>query len=253
MKSLSRAVFAECLKLRGTLALWMCLIAPTVIVALLVLQISFSRAPVKPQGDGIESWMAFAQGCLALWSFLMLPLFVTLESALLAGLDHAENHWKHLLALPLPRYTHYLAKWLILVALLLMSSALIAFLLIPIGGALLMLWQPNYGIAGLPPVFKIAKITSLIFAAAMLMMAIQHWIAIRFRNFTVAVASGMSATVMGFLIGQSERFGPWFPWTMAIQPLTKFGHLGILISASVVIAIIVTAMGAYGFSRRAAA
>jgi hypothetical protein len=42
MSAQLRALSAELLKLRGTLALWMCVIAPAVVVGLYVLQVSFS-------------------------------------------------------------------------------------------------------------------------------------------------------------------------------------------------------------------
>ena len=59
---------------------------------------------------------------------------------------------------------------------------------------------------------------------ALLIVALQTWIAVRWRSFTVAVSVGMSATVMGFLIGQSERFGHWYPWSMPMQVLAGKGQ-----------------------------
>jgi lantibiotic transport system permease protein len=56
------------------------------------------------------------------------------------------------------------------------------------------------------------------------MVALHTWLAIRWRSFTVAVSIGMSATVMGFLIGQSERFGHWYPWSMPLQVLAGKGQ-----------------------------
>ena len=103
MTALRRALHAESLKLRGTLALWMCLIAPATVVALYVLQVSFSEFGMRTGGDPAKAWFAFSQSILVLWLLLMLPLFITLQSALLAGLEHGERQWKHLLALPVPR------------------------------------------------------------------------------------------------------------------------------------------------------
>ena len=190
MSPLLRALWAERLKLRGTLAVWMCLVAPAVVVGVYVLQITFSsfpasRAPATPE----EAWAAFVQATLVLWAFLMLPLLVTLQAALLAGLDHQGNQWKHLLALAPPRRVHYLAK-LFALAVLVGLSQLAMFALLPLGGALLM-------------------------------VALHTWIALRWRSFAVAVGVGMGATVMGFLIGQSGRFGPWYPWSLPMQTLAS--------------------------------
>ena len=125
LRTLPRALAAESLKLRGTLALWMCFIAPATVVALYVLQFTFmdiaGRAALPPD----QAWLAFTKSALTLWAFLMLPLFVTLESALLAGLEHANQQWRHLLALPVPKGVHYLAKQLALMALLALAMALL--------------------------------------------------------------------------------------------------------------------------------
>ena len=51
---------AELLKLRGTLALWMCLIAPGLVVAMTVLQIAFRFSkPVEIEPH--EAWMMLAR------------------------------------------------------------------------------------------------------------------------------------------------------------------------------------------------
>ena len=64
MNALLRALSAESLKLRGTLALWMCLVTPLTVVALYVLQMTFTdygkRSPLPPA----DAWMMFAQSVL---------------------------------------------------------------------------------------------------------------------------------------------------------------------------------------------
>lgn len=250
MRLLLRALAAERIKLRHTLALWMCLIAPGVVVGLQVLQLLVQDLSGREVQGGAEAWQFFIQSSLALWALLMLPLYLTLQSALLAGLEHADRQWKHLLALPLPRWVHYLSKLLTLTAMLAAALLILAGLIL-IGGAVLMWAKPEVGISGAPPLaFLFAKL-SLIFVSALAMVAIHTLIAIRWSSFTVAVASGMSATVMGFLIGQSARFSHWYPWSMTIQTLAKEPkHLSFVLIASTVIAIALTAYALWDFSRR---
>jgi hypothetical protein len=224
MNALVRALSAEALKLKGTLALWMCLVAPGVVVVLYVLQISFAKLPASAAApDPVLAWTMFAKSVLGVWAFLMLPLFETLGAALLAGLEHGDRQWKHLLALPLPREAHYLAKLLALAALVgLGFLALVA--LIPLGGLVLPLLKPAFGIAGPPPWGYLFLSIGQSYLASLLIVALQCWIAVRWQSFTVAVSVGMSATVMGFLIGQSERFGHWYPWSMPVQVLAGKGQ-----------------------------
>lgn len=219
MSALARSLWAEQLKLRGTLALWMCLVAPALVVGVYVLQIIFSTFPARlDPADGAKAWQAFMQATLVLWAFLMLPLLVTLQAALLAGLEHQGQQWKHLLALAPPRHVHYLAKLIALLAMLGLSQ-LAMFALVPLGGAVLMLAKPGFGLAGSPPWTTLGATLAAIFGATVLLAALHTWIAIRWRSFAVAVGIGMGATVMGFLVGQSARFGPWYPWSLPLQVL----------------------------------
>ena len=250
MNPLWRALSAESVKLRGTLALWMCLVAPAVVVVLYVLQISVSRLPKGHAVDPAQAWAMFTQSIFALWAFLMLPLFITLESALLAGLEHGDRQWKHLLALPLPREVHYLAK---LAALAVLVAAAFAALLalMPVGAMVLGLLKPEFGIGGAPPLASLLRTAAACYAAALLMVALHTWLAIRWQSFTVAVSVGMSATVMGFLIGQSERFGHWYPWSMPLQVLAGKGQwTGFVVLAGLAGGLLVGLAGLADFRRR---
>ena len=102
--TLLRALHAELLKLKRTMALKMVVLAPGIVVLLLLFVAS--QAPfstVRRNAAGGE-WMGLAYTHLLFWTVLMLPLFITLEAALVAGLDHAENQWKSLFARPVPRW-----------------------------------------------------------------------------------------------------------------------------------------------------
>ena len=150
MNALLRALAAERIKLRHTLAAGMVVLAPSVVLVLTVLQLSLSTMHGRPAGSGGEAWLHFASGLFVLWSFLMLPLFVTLQAALLGNMEHANHTWKHLLALPLPRWSHYAAKLCVLAAMVMLSTALLAGLA-PLAGWVVMHTQPAYGLAGPPP------------------------------------------------------------------------------------------------------
>ena len=250
MIALVRALHAELLKLRGTLALWMCLVAPATVAVLYVLQMTFMDYDGRTVAAPADAWRMYAQSVMALWTILMLPLFVTLEAALLAGLEHANQQWKHLLALPMPRSAHYLAKLIVLAAV--VALAMLALCVcIPLGGWALQWLQPRFGIGGPPPMAMVASLAAKAFCASLLMVALQGWIALRWRSFTVAVATGMTATVMGYLIGQSARFGHFYPWAMALQVMaSEPKHLSFVLVAGVAGGLLVTGLAVWEFSRR---
>lgn len=249
MNALRRALAAETLKLRGTLALWVALVAPATVVALVVLQLTFSDFN-KPAGTPADAWSMFSNMVLVLWTFLMLPLFVTLESALLAGLEHGNQQWKHLLALPPPRAVHYLAKQLALAGMVALAMAMVL-VLIPAGGWLLGYLQPDMGIGGAPPWELLFTGIPASFVAALLIIAMHNWTAIRWRSFTVAVSIGMVATVAGYLVGQSKTFGHWYPWSLPSQVFAGDGlWLNFVVVLGLVGGTVVTALGLWDFLRR---
>lgn len=250
MKALLRALDAERLKLKGTLAAWTCVIAPATVVVLYVLQLAVSRIPPGYVADPTLAWMRFSQSVFALWLFLMLPLLITLQAALLAGLEHADRHWKHLMALPAPRDVHYLAKLLMLAGMVLASFAVLLALL-PLGGLVLMYIKPAFGLAGAPDAGWMLRSAGMAFAASLLMVALHAWVSIRWRSFTVAVSVGMGATVAGFLIGQSDRFGHWYPWSMPMQVLAGNGeHAAFVVAAGLLGGLAVALLGLADFRRR---
>ena len=226
----------------------MAVVTPAVVVALCVLQLGLADAG-NDQSDPKMAWRAFAGASFAVWAFLMLPLFVTLEAALLAGIEHADRQWKHLLALPLPRSAHYLAKWVALVALL-AGASIVFVVLIAFGGWALMHTHPHSGLAGWPPWGWLLSRCLGMVAAALLMATIQLWVSLRWSSFTVAVAAGMAATVAGFMIGQS-RWGHLYPWSMPVQLFTRRGgHAGFAMAASAAGAALVLALALWHFTRR---
>lgn len=247
---LARALRAERLKLSGTLAAWMCLVAPAVVVALFVLQLTVREMRMDASMDAAQAWSMFAKSVIGLWAFLMLPLFVTLQSALLAGVEHGNAQWKHLHALPVPRAVHYLAKVGALVAMLALATVVLAVLMVP-GGWLVGRLQPAFPIAGAPPWGELLRWTGATAACALLIVALHAFVAIRWRSFTVAVSTGMVATVAGFLIGQSERFSPWYPWSLPLQVLAGEGRaLPQALLLSGLGAVVVTAAGLALWTRR---
>ncbi len=246
--ALLRALRAERLKLRGTLALWMCLVAPALVVSVVVLQLAFSDLPGPPKPPD-EAWARVAMGMMALWAFLMVPLFITLEAALLAALEHGNRQWQRLLALPLPRSAHYLAKLLTLGALVLLAQAALV-LMIPLGGWALMVFQPALGLAGAPPWEALARTGAGVFLASWLMVSLHTWVALRWRSFAVACGLGMGATVVGFLVGQSVTFGPWYPWSMPVQMMSTGGGQAGVLALSAGGALLLAALGTWRFARR---
>lgn len=216
MKHLYRSLFTEMLKLKRSLALWLAALAPLVVVIIqffLVLQ----------RGDQFlagadDPWLWLGRQTMIFWSFLMLPLFVTLETALVAGVEHAGNTWKHLFALPVSRSSLYVAKLssgFVLVGL----SQLMLSMYIVLAGLLLNVLNPALGF-GTVPVGDILKYAAVSYFSCWLLIALHTYVALRWKNFVVAMGFGIAMTVAGFLILNSQ-YALYYPWALPGLVLNK--------------------------------
>ena len=215
--TLLRVLHAEMLKMKRTIALKMVVLSPAVVVLLILLiaaQAPFST--VNHNGVGNE-WPELARLILIVWALLMMPLYITLETALIAGLDHSENQWKSLLARPVPRWTLYAAK-LIVVTAMTAAGTFVLLLGILMDGAILPRLQSEL-VFGFPvPWATIFREGAQVAGLAFLALTIQHWVSLRWRSFSVAVGVGIVAMVVGyFAVFATTHEGGWpqyLPWAL---------------------------------------
>jgi len=229
-----RVAIIEAMKLRRTLALKVSIIVPLALIGL-TLAVNLARTSGSEfVGDHPNGWdTLMLDQTLVLWCFVLLPLFVTLEAALLAGIEHRENSWKHLYALPIPRWTIFASKLIVGFALVVISSVVLALGTV-VQGWILVTFRSDFG---LPPAIPWDLIVLRNFGflpAVPFMLAIQIWVAIRWRSFTVPMAVGIAATMITIMLlrtlksGDSTPFGPLlaaiFPWSIpyiVIAPLSQ--------------------------------
>jgi hypothetical protein len=213
MKYLVYALHAELLKTKRTLAFWLALIAPAVVVGLQTAMMWDQHKYYLDQTNLIgTAWVHYAQQTLVIWTLLMLPLFVTLETALVAQWEHRSQQWKHLFALPIPRGALYAVKYLCGVALIGLSSAVLIALILLTGLSYRYVF-PGLGFEAAPPVGEMALYGLLMFLGSWLIIAIQMWVAMRWSSFAVASAVGIAFTVASVIVIQSDYAG-FYPYTL---------------------------------------
>ncbi|MEO7143954.1 MAG: ABC transporter permease [Bryobacteraceae bacterium] len=252
--ALSRALHSEVLKMKRTIALKMVVVSPAVVVLLIFFMAS--QAPfstVNRHGIGNE-WAELTDSILKFWALLMMPLFITLETALVAGLDHSGNQWKILLVRPVPRWTLYMAKLVVVVA---MTAASTLVLLggILMDGSILPRIQPQL-VFGFPvPWTAMLRDCVQIAGLAFLALTIQHWVSLRWQSFSVAIGAGIVATLVGFFaVWAGQQVGGWpqyFPWSLPMLVMARHPHnieATLLISGAA--GLIAAAAGCWDFCRR---
>ena len=252
--SLKRALAAEWLKLRRTIALKMVVIAPAAVILLTLFIASQAPFSTLRRNGSADGWGPLVRINLQFWALLMLPLYWTLQTALLAGLDHAENHWKALFARPVPRWSLYAAK-LSMVLMMVSTSGVLLVAGIVTEGALLGKLTDEvrfpFPAPGGSMFLQVAQMTAL----ALLPLALQFWISLRSLSFSVTVASGIVAIVAGFaMLLAAGPYGGWpqyFPWSLPMLVLGRQQeNIGLALGISGMLATVVVVFSCADFCRR---
>jgi hypothetical protein len=243
---LLRAFSAETLKLKRTLALGLALLAPLLVIGLQCLVALHSSFSLEV---GENPWLAFSQGVTILWGLLMLPLFVTLQTALTANLEHGEKTWKQLYAMPVPRWTIYAAKTIINLAIIGLSTAVLGFGQIA-AGLILGVIKPSLHFAEWPVDWQpILFQAGAIYLGAWLIIAIHTWISLRWHSFPLASGVGIAATITSFIAINSE-WARYFPWTQAVNVVSAEPDIPLALTIGIAGGLAASLLGGWDVTRR---
>lgn len=253
--TLKRALHAEVLKLKRTIAWKMVALAPLAVVALTVFMTASAPFTFLRQGTASHYWNAMAKLNLQFWGFLMMPLFITLQTAVIGGIDHTDNQWKAVFARPVPRRTVYVAKLLIAAAMTIAASAVLFGGILVAGPLLNHLIPPDVRFASPVPVADIFRQVAQMTGLAFLALSIQHWVSLRWRAFSVGVGFGIVATIttvaMVLSAGQSVSWPEYYPWALPLMVISVRPHnISAVIGIGAVLSVIVSFVGCVNFCRR---
>jgi hypothetical protein len=253
MSAYARAISAEMLKLKRTLALWLAIGAPLAVVLLNVVVYSRTRELDAPGGSAL---IGFAQLSFTMWTIIVLPLYVALAAALVAATDHQGDHWAHLLALPVPRASIFTAKYVATGGLLALSE--IVFVAGVVGASVLLVaLRPALHGQPVPVGLVVARGLESGLAAG-LIVAIQTWVSLRWRSVVVGLGLGIVA-VLG-LLGGVARAGLGtiaiyvYPWALAPTAMgrmweTHANRLPVAVGGAVA-GVLVAVAGSWWLARR---
>jgi lantibiotic transport system permease protein len=206
---------SEAIKLRRSAPVRLALAAPALLFVLALLTM-FGRRHMN-QTDTARLWSDLLGFNWMMWLGLFLPALIGFEAICLANMEHGGKHWKHLFALPVPRWSVFSVKMVACALLLAGSFAL--FIVTSVGGVLLFSGYRGLNLAGSIPWLDILLTSVRAYLACWLTIVIHTWLSVRFPGFAMAAGIGFAGLLFGyFLIGASpEFFGWWYPWTLPIS------------------------------------
>lgn len=201
----------EARKLNRSLAALLAIAAPSLIAVFTFLNMMRGETP--------QPWDMWMIGAAGIWAFFMLPMSVTALTALVAHMEHGPRSWDHLRALPLPRWKLYAAKTvcvLAVVALMTVMTLLMVWGAVALAAAIKPQLQPTgvFDLAGY------ARTMAMMFLAALLMIALQLWTALRFASFVPGLVLGIGGTFFA-VVATSAKQGVFLPWQMPVNMLAS--------------------------------
>ncbi|MDQ8029781.1 MAG: ABC transporter permease [Brevundimonas sp.] len=201
----------EARKLNRSLAALLAVAAPS----LIALFTFFNVLRVGEPGQ----WEMWLQSATAIWAFFMLPMSVTALTALTAHMEHGPKSWDHLRALPVPRWTLYVAKAIcVLGVVAVMSLAVLVMTWAAVRLAVIV--NPEVEPTGPVEFARHARVLAMMFAASFLMVAVQLWTALRYASFVPGLVVGIGGTFFA-VVATGAKQGVFLPWQMPVNMLSS--------------------------------
>jgi hypothetical protein len=201
----------EFLKIKRTLLFYLCVGAPLIIFCIFFLYFLTEGGEILAQAEG-SRWLYYAKLMQTYWGIFFLPLFITLQTALLAGTEHNGKMWKLLFAQPVRQVDILWAKVAIAFIVIGISQALMLPLTLT-GGLLLGRLNPALGFEPVIPLAQIALLDGVVYVLSFIALALQVWVSLKWESFVTAVSFGIIATVSAIIVVNSS-IATFYPWTM---------------------------------------
>ncbi|RRB01151.1 ABC transporter permease [Larkinella rosea] len=190
----TRSFAQERLKAKGTQVVWLAILAPVfvVVVAFMASYLDGNRL----YQHNVNPWLAYSTHILIGWTLFVFPIYTSLQSALVHAIEHQSQTWKTVYSLPMPKWSVYVSKLVVLTGLILLSHLLV-FGLAEGGGWLLGMLKPQYGFQ----LFSLHRVLAEGCFASLLsglgMIAVQFYLGMRFSSFILPAGFGLMVTLTG--------------------------------------------------------
>ncbi|PLS17292.1 hypothetical protein CVD28_12035 [Bacillus sp. M6-12] len=182
--------------------------------------------------EGVNTWAVALSLMGLVHALLFLPLLTGVFSAFVCRYEHLNGGWKQLLSLPVPRSNIYLVKFMLVMGLIAISQLLIL-------GGLLLIGQLK-GFSEPIPWEIVLKSLAGGWVACLPVAALQMIVSVAWSSFAAPLAINVIFTLPNILISNSERFGPYYPWsqpflTMMPQTDQSFGALNVSLETLLIV------------------
>lgn len=227
MSAFSRLLNAEGLKLRRSPALRLVWVLPLLFILVEGLFIERPFLGLKAVNPKVLATLDTVQVkmLVALWGGFFHPLMLALLPALIFRPEHRSKTWRHLHALPTPRWGIYLAKVVYSLVLSAAMLVLVAFLL----------WVERKVLGAMNPLLAlpfhgldIARVLGWLWLGSLPVLALYIWVADRISSLAIPVVFGLVGLLLTVALTGQDMAQPWrrdlIPWVLPYAAAEKVVH-----------------------------
>lgn len=152
------------------------------------------------------------------YALLFLPLITGILASMICRYEHQEGGWKQLLALPVTRGKVFIAKYILVLLLVLVIQLLYLGAIYTVGM-----------IKGYTDPFPLAIVWKCILGgwiATFPLVALQLWLSVMWKSFAAPFAVNVIFTLPSILAINSEKLGPYYPWAQPFSMMYIGGEQG---------------------------
>ena len=160
----------------------------------------------------MDFWLASSEAFARNWFFLIYPLLITLQTALLGDIEYKNRTWKVIFTQPRNRGLNLAAKQFIALAVPFISTICMTMGII-LSGIFLKIIKPEIHVIENIPIEKIGQIFLIPFLISWFCISIQIWVSLNWGNFVVSCSTGITFTLISIFLFEHE-YSKYFPWDM---------------------------------------
>jgi hypothetical protein len=216
--SLPISLRSEILKSKRTASFYLTLVTAAVVPFIFMLDASFDG--ISPENRSSIFNKMFTEG-FKMTGFAIFPMFVVLICTLLPQIEYKNNAWKQVLTSPQTKGNVFAAKFInihLLILLFLIANQL--FMLIT--AVVLHFIQPSWNVLNQPlNSYNILVDIVNTYVTLLALGTIQFWLGLRFKNFIVPIAIGISFWFIGSMLVMEFKssFAIYFPYSFHVYSI----------------------------------
>ncbi|CAN5295555.1 hypothetical protein BH09BAC5_BH09BAC5_04420 [soil metagenome] len=206
---------SEWLKTKRSAASWLCLAGGFFVPLIYFIAFLKNQNSINDAYPFVNIWKSHF---LQMWqnmAVFLLPMGVILASSLITQMEFKNNTWKQLNTTPQSYATIFLAKFSVIVLMILKFFLFFNFGIFFTAIVPCLIFDHHFPIMPVPVLFFL-KVNAKIFLACMPIIAIQYLISLKFKNFLVAIGVGLLGLI-GSLIGLGWKYIYLSPYSYTAQ------------------------------------